>query len=322
MIQRIALGLGLAVFILLGPVQPLSAQVDKEVFEFDGFSKGQPIKLSADLFFPKNGAGKFPAMMILHGSGGATDEREYEYARQFSKLGVASIIPDSFTGRGVKSTVNDQAAVPSIEIASDAMKLLAALAQHPRIDISRVGVVGFSKGATAALQISLAAQADRHVPSGPRFTLHAAFYPACDTQYLNVKTTGAPIRVLIGGADTYVGSQPCLDYAAKIKAGGADIQAIVYPRAPHDWDVSKKPWTNSAGENHSKCVFLEQSDRSWVEQTSGITIIGPGGRPIAGARDQAYAKCRSYGVSGGPDFEAKEKSLAELLSFVKHVLKL
>lgn len=312
---------GALVAVLLLPVSGW-AQAKKEIVEVDGLNRGQPIKLPVEVFIPDGVSGQLPAMVILHGSGGITDEREYGYAREFTKLNVISVIPDSFAPRGVKSTVSDQAAVTALDMAGDAMRVLAAVSKHPRIDPARIGIVGFSKGGTVALQTALAAQAERHTPGGPRFALHVAFYPGCDTQYLNVRSTGAPVRVLIGGNDTYVGSKPCLDYVARIKAGGADIEAIVYPEARHDWDRGSKPWANSTGENHSKCVFIEQPDRSWVEQTSGVQTFAPGGKPIPGAREQAYAKCRTQGIEGGPNPAVKEKSLADLRAFMQSALKL
>lgn len=311
----------IAVALLAAPAQAQQG-VRKEVISVDSLAKGKPVSVPVEVFIPDGAAERAAAMVILHGSGGVTDQREYGYAREFTKMGVVSVIPDSFTPRGVKSTVADQAAVPSLEMAGDIMRILAAVAKHPRIDPARIGVVGFSKGGTAALQVALAAQAERHTPGGPRFALHVAFYPACDTQYLNVTTTGAPVRVLIGERDTYVGSKPCLDYVAKIKAGGGDIAATVYPQAEHDWDKGTKAWNNSAGENYSKCVFIEQPDRSWVEQTSGVTIIAAGGKPVSGARDQAYAKCRTSGVAGGPHEATRVQSLADLQAFMQSALKL
>ncbi|WP_300300154.1 dienelactone hydrolase family protein [Ferrovibrio sp.] len=305
-----------AVFTLSGlllAALPVMAEVKKEILEFSGPSRGGPVTVRAELFLPDALAGtRLPAMLIHHGSGGVSNEREYAYAREFTAMGVAAIIPDSFTPRGVKSTVADQSAVTNNDMLADAFGALKAAAGHPRLDPARIGITGFSKGGTVALQSALVSVAERFAPGGPRFALHVPFYASCGTQYLNPKTTGAPMLVLIGGADTYVGSQPCLDYAAKIGATGGRVEAVVYPNAQHGWDGAGAAYRIANGENYSKCVYVEQPDRSWIEQTSGVMTNGPGGRAIEGANQKALAACRTLGVSGGPDADARTKSMAAL----------
>lgn len=312
---------GLAIWSALLP-GPAMSQI-KEILEFQVPSRGgAPVTVKAELFLPEGTARGLPAMVIHHGSGGVTNEREYAYAREFIAMGVAAIIPDSFTPRGVKSTVADQSTVTNNDMLADAFHALKAATAHPRLDPARIGITGFSKGGTVALQSALVGVAERFAPGGPRFALHVPFYASCGTQYLNVKTTGAPMLVLIGGMDTYVGSQPCLDYAAKIKAAGGIIETVVYPNAQHGWDGAGRPYSISSGENNARCVYVEQADRSWIEQTSGVMTNSPGGRPIEGANQKAQAVCRSLGVSGGPDADAKAKSLEALKGAMRAAFRL
>lgn len=299
---------------------PARAQI-KDVLEFQSPSRGGPVTVKAELFLPEGSATGLPAMLIHHGSGGVTNEREYAYAREFTRMGIAAIVPDSFTPRGVKTTVADQSAVTNNDMLADAFGALKEAVKHPRLDPARIGITGFSKGGTVALQSALVQVAERFAPGGPRFALHVPFYAGCGTQYLNVKTTAAPILVLIGGADTYVGTQPCLDYAAKIRAAGGNIETVVYPNAQHGWDGAGRAYQIANGENFSKCVYVEQADRSWVEQTSGVMTNGPGGRGIEGANQKALAACKTLGVSGGPDAEAKAKSLEALKGAMRAALR-
>ena len=75
------------------------------------------------------------------------------------------------------------------------------------------------------------------------------------------------------------------------------------------------------GENYSRCVFLQQPDGSWKERTSGITTVDAKGQLQEDANKKALAACRTLGVSGGPDPEAKAKSMAALKSYVqRHLL--
>lgn len=313
---------GLAIgLILLLPAAPAMSQI-KEILEFTSPSRNGPVTVKAELFLPEGISGKIPAMVIHHGSGGVSNTREYAYAREFTKMGVASIVPDSFTPRGVKNTVEDQSTVSTNDMIADAFNVLKLAAAHPRIDPARIGITGFSKGGGVAMRTGLQLMVNRHVPNGPRFALHVPFYAGCDTIYANMRTTGAPMLVLIGGADTYVGAERCVDAVNRMRAAGSSVDMVIYPNAQHGWDGTGRAWSYPNGENYSKCVYVEQADRSWVEQTSGLTTTGRDGKTIPDAARQALATCKTLGVSGAPDAEVKEKSLEALKGAMRAAFKL
>jgi len=258
-------------------------------------------------------------MVVHHGSGGVS-ERERVYAREFVKLGVAALVLDSFNGRGVANTVQDQSTVTNNEMLDDAFAALKALANHPRIDGKRVGIVGFSKGGNVALLAAHDRRASRGLPADLRFALHVAFYPGCATQHYKPKSTGAPIYLLLGGADTYVGVVPCQEYAAVLKAEGARVTVTVYPGAPHSFDRGSASWENARGENYSKCIFAEQPDGTWKELFSGATTMDAMGRRNDSGLKQALAACRTLGVSGGPNAAAKAQAMRDLKGYVQQHL--
>ncbi len=285
----------------------------KETLEFTSPSRNGPVTVKAELFLPDGtGSGRVPAMVIHHGSGGVSNTREYAYAREFTKMGVASIIPDSFTPRGVKSTVEDQSAVSTNDMIADAFAVLKLAAAHPRLDPARIGITGFSKGGSVAMRTGLQIMVQRHVPTGPRFALHVPFYAGCDNIYLNMRTTGAPMLVLIGGADTYVGPERCVFAVERMRAAGSAVDMVIYPNAQHGWDGTGRAWSYPNGENYSKCSYVEQPDRSWVEQTSGLTTTGSDGKAIIDNARKALAACKTMGVSGAPDEDVKAKSMDAL----------
>lgn len=309
-------GIGLA-WLLVAGAAPMSARAQtKDILEFTSPSRNGPVTVKAELFLPEGISGKMPAMVIHHGSGGVSNTREYAYAREFTKMGVASIIPDSFTPRGVKSTVEDQTTVSTNDMIADAFGALKMAAAHPRIDPARIGITGFSKGGSVAMRTGLQIMVQRHVlpnaSGGPRFALHVPFYAGCDNIYLNMRTTGAPMLVLIGGADTYVGPERCVFAVERMRAAGSAVDMVIYPNAQHGWDGVGRPWSYPNGENYSKCTYVEQPDRSWVEQASGLTTTGSDGKAIIDTARKALAACKTLGVSGAPDEDVKAKSLEAL----------
>jgi hypothetical protein len=68
-------------------------------------------------------------------------------------------------------------------------------------------------------------------------------------------------------------------------------------------------------------VFVQQPNGSWKERISGITTMDAKGQRNEEANKRALAACRTLGVSGAPDPEARTKSMAALKSYVqRHLL--
>src|SRR5215471_8758270 len=114
---------------------------------------GKPVILGGELRLPRGTTEKFPAVILIHGSGGisaATDR----WAQELNSVGVAAFILDTFTGRGIVNTTSDQSQLDSIAITHDAYAALGKLATHPHLDAGRIAVMGFSKGAVAAIYSS------------------------------------------------------------------------------------------------------------------------------------------------------------------------
>lgn len=313
----------LAALALLAMAGAAEAQ-QRQTIDFEGRQKGQPVRVTAEIYWPAAqgpaNQGSVPAMVIHHGSGGISDQREGRYARELAAMGVAAVVIDSFRPRGVSSTVEDQSAVSGPDFNFDALAALKALGTNSRIDRNRIGIMGFSKGGTSALMAAHLNQlAAAGVPSGLRYALHVPFYPSCSTQYYRPRTTGQPIHMLLGGADTYVGVEPCTTYAEALRANGAQVEVKVYPGAGHGFDGGRA-YFMPRGENYSQCVFQQQPDGSFVERKSGVTTNTANGMPVDGAMAKALAACRALGVSGGLQEAAAAQSLVDLKSYVRHGL--
>lgn len=277
--------------------------------------KGNDIAVEGELLLPP-GAGPFPAMVAVHGSGGLNKDLKKHYATALNAAGVAAFFPDSFGPRGVTRTVEDQSAVTARDMIGDAYGALKALAKDARIKADRIGVMGFSKGGTVAMQSAIARVRKRTVEGDETFAVHVAFYPGCGNQFREPRTTGRPLLVMVGAKDTYTGPESCIAYADAIKKAGGDVRLIVYPEAEHGWDGTTF-WKLARGENYRRCLFAENADGTWTERTSGVVTNDARGRPIPGARGEAVAGCRTLGVEGGVHGETKARSLKELLEFIR-----
>src|SRR5437763_8508745 len=83
-----------------------------------GDKSGKPATIAGELRLPRGAAGKLPAVILLHGSGGVGPGPEM-WAKYFNEMGVASYVLDSFTGRGIVSTSTNQALLGRLNMILD-----------------------------------------------------------------------------------------------------------------------------------------------------------------------------------------------------------
>jgi dienelactone hydrolase len=193
------------------------------------------------LSLPKKATTPMPAMVIAHGSGGVSHEREFWWADHLNDIGVAALVVDSFTPRNIRETATDQTQLSTAANAADALGALRLLATHPKLDAKRIGVIGFSKGGQVALYTALEPFRRAIIDDQTRFAAHAPLYPGCNSWQVSDQVTGAPILMLLGGQDNYTPPAPCQEYAQWFKSRNTDVTVIVYPNAFHRFDSVRPP---------------------------------------------------------------------------------
>lgn len=270
-------------------VAPLrSATLSGEEF-LRGDAPGREVWLAGELRLPPGALAKVPAVVLVHGSGGISGSLDH-WARELNGIGVAAYILDSFSGRGITSTVENQELLHSLAMAVDAYRALDQLAAHPRIRADRIAVMGFSKGAVAAVYSATERFRRMHGSPDRRFAAHIGLYTPCNVTYgEDTKVAPVPIRLFHGIADDYVSVAPCRDYAARLRTAGADVSLTEYPDAQHGFDNPLSP---------------PLLDVPRAQSTRNCRLVeGPGGRVVDAATGEPYslrtASCVAIGAHVG-----------------------
>jgi len=201
-----------------------------------GVSEGQPASIAVELRLPTLGTTRVPAVILVHGSSGlsARDER---WSRELNDIGVATLLVDSFTGRGIGSTVGDQGQLGELTTVNDAYRALELLAKHPRIDPARIGISGGSRGGVVALYASVTRFQRMHMAPGTQFAAYISFYPPCTATYVDdVDVAARPIRLFHGTADDIAPIEQCRAYVERLRRAGADVELTEYVGAQHGFD--------------------------------------------------------------------------------------
>jgi dienelactone hydrolase len=228
-----------------------------------GGNVGKPAMIAGELRIPTFSKDRLPAVIVLHGSGGIATN-VVEWAQFLNEMGVATFIPDSFTGRGVVNIVADQGQLSRFIHISDAYRVLELLAKHPRIDPNRIAVMGFSRGGTGALYASLKRFQKMHGLAGrEEFAGYLAFYPECTTRYFNDDdVVDKPIRIFHGNADDYTPIGPCRAYIERLRNKSKDAQLFEYAGAGHAFDRAtlKTPKKLAQAQTTRNCSREEAAD--------------------------------------------------------------
>lgn len=223
----------LAARVELHPI-PSRTLSDAEFLKGDA-SAGKAVTVVGELRIAQ-GTGRLPVIVLIHGSSGVAPNIEI-WVSQFNAMGVSTFVIDGFTGRGLTTVGTDQALLGRLNLVLDAYRSLDVLARHPRVDPSRIALMGFSRGGQAALYASVMRFHRMWNQSGAQFAAYVPFYPDCSTTYQSdADVADKPIRIFHGVPDDYNPIAPCRAYVERLQSAGRDVRLIEYPNAQHVFD--------------------------------------------------------------------------------------
>ena len=218
------------------------------------------------LNFPANAADQnVPAVVIMHGGGGLNEWEEH-WMETFNSIGLATFMLDSNWGRR-KCRKQFKKAIPycndvhrGMTRIVDGYRALELLSKHPRIDPERIGCLGNSLGARGCLYLNVKRFQKMWGTPGLDYAASVPMYPPCNATFKDDdEITDTPIRIHLGELDTYFPVDSCVNYVARLKAKGKDVDIKLYPDTHHGFEgkiAGKKTW-KVKGYNDGKCYYEE-----------------------------------------------------------------
>lgn len=241
-----------------------------------GRKDGKSVIVGGVLRLP-TGTAKVPVAVLLHGSGGISGYVT-DWEEDFNALGMGTFVIDSFSPRGIVNTNADQFVLGRLAMIVDAYNALQAISKHPRVDPSRIVLMGFSRGGQAALYASMGRFQRTYMPAGVSFAAYVTMYASCNTAYRDDENlVDRPVRMFHGVDDNHVSIEPCRSYAARLKAKGQDVQLTEYPGAGHVFDgkAYKNPLAPPNWQTMRHCTLAEAD--------AGVVINAKSGQPFTGS---------------------------------------
>jgi dienelactone hydrolase len=235
--------LGLSATFVLAQQQADDLKFPEKPSEFSFFSRPQ-----MSLYKPE-GAGPFPALVLVHqcgglGSGRFQNESMLAWAKEAVTRGYAALLVDSLGPRGVDTVCyGAKGGVNFPRGVKDSLQAADHLQKFDFIDKKRIALAGFSWGAMVGVLASSAGTSSDLLP-GVRFSAVVSFYPGCFTG----KTPSGnpfefvrpdidrPLLVLMGELDNETPAEECVAKLSPLKAAGAPVEWHIYPQTTHCWD--------------------------------------------------------------------------------------
>lgn len=198
--------------------------------------------------FKPEGAGPFPALVLLHQCGGLGARKPNEsmltWAKEAVARGYVALLIDSLGPRGVDTVCyGPKGGVLFARGVKDALQAAEHLQKFDFVDKKRIALAGYSWGAMVSVLASSVQWSGKALP-GVRFAAAVAFYPGCFT--IKPPTTAAyeivqpdidrPLLVLMGQLDNETPADECVAKLGAAKAAGAPVEWHVYSQATHCWD--------------------------------------------------------------------------------------
>ncbi len=275
-----------------------------------GRKEGKPVTIAGELRLPRPGNDRLPAVVLIHGSGGVSGY-VLDWEQYLNAMGVATFVLDSFTGRGIVNTNDNHSQLGRLNMIFDVYRALDVLARHPRIDPTRIALMGFSRGGQAALYACLKRFQRLYGPVGQEFAAYIAFYPDCSTAFRDDEDVAdKPIRIFHGTADDYDPIAPCRAYVARLQAKGKNVQLTEYAGAGHNFDnrAFKTPRKLEKAQTTRRCELAEAEN--------GVIVNVKTKQPFT------YADpCVEYGPTLAYDEKASTQARRAVKDFVSTTLK-
>jgi dienelactone hydrolase len=275
------------------------------------------VVVTGELDFPKTKAERYPAAVIAHASGGYVPANDGWFADELNKAGFATLVYDSFKTRMLGSQIKggNPSTLPSA--VADAFAALNFLAGEPRIEPSRISILGFSFGGEVA-QVTAFERLRMLFAPEHRFAAHVGLYPALGFGSVAGPHafTGAGVLFLLGEKDETVPAEKMQQYLAYLRRAATNvvIETVTYPGAYHAWTNPNpmKPTFFPDLASGRSCPLVLIGEKSMKLLVDGKEQIFD---PVE--RQQCLQNSRGYTMGFNADVRAK--SLADTVAFLRKI---
>lgn len=264
-----------------------------------------------------------PCVIVVPGSVGVA-ESHLMHTQTLCDAGYAAFILDPFGPRSVTDTYDNQTQFSFAASAYDVLAAVKALAAHPLIDESRIGVQGHSRGGAAVVQAAMRAMQSTvladGLDKGPLIKAVYGVYPWAGQQFLEPDIGDVTMRIVIGEQDEWCSAQQAQGYAQAIRlasaSGRGDVSFKLFEGAHHSFD------RRQGMENFPTATVAPQAPTVYIDEDGAfIDPVTNKANPAGTDRDfMVYAAKAGFMVTGaqlGSSGDLADQFRDDMLGFWK-----
>ena len=228
---------------------------NRDTLPFKGLET-PPRHFNGVLTLPKENKDSVPVVVLVHGTAGV-DSRYAFHRPALLAAGIGTFEVDFKTN--VFTSPSDRP--PMATFHPWAFGALMALRAHPRVDATRIAIMGFSLGGHLSVSVASRKVVTRWLaPDQPGFAAHVGFYPACNWLQKNFNetgSTGAPILILSGEKDSWGDGEACQRFCDWLNQAQPGVVSLtMYPDVHHGFD-RRGSWTGYAPYAQNQTATLQ-----------------------------------------------------------------
>lgn len=231
--------------------------------------KCDAVTIKGSLYQPDKPTDK--VVVIVHGSQGV-DQRHLNYARHLNGTGMAALVLDSWTPRGIGKAqldfaANEMKGARAYNQALDALRAADALKNTPH-GYKKVGHIGESIGGTAAIWLTKPYLYREYLrlfkTKAPILDANVALYAGCFERIFNDRFLPVPTFFLGAELDNDTPAVHCERFAEWMNGRGGIATVQTLKGQHHDFDAPYRLHTASRAQNPSDCAsYIDGSVRIW-----------------------------------------------------------
>jgi dienelactone hydrolase len=267
------------------------------------------VMLDALLFVPTGPAPK-GAVIIVPGSGGVM-ESNLLHANALTSAGLAVLIVDPFTARGVADTIADQS---KFSFAASSYDVLAAAKYlgEQGLDPARVGAMGYSRGGIAVLMAASAQLAPIVLGEGKALGAVLGAWPWCGFQFRDARTKPTAVRFDLADRDNWVSPIQCQAWAAAMRAENPKVSVRLFENADHGfgYNVPMREIPTALTAYNAPILYLDDAGH-YLDWYSGAALSGKSDLELL----QAAAPWIGRGVRAGTKPGQTDAFMADMVDF-------
>ena len=197
-----------------------------EIVESDETFKSRGKEITVDVFAPGE-AGKYPAIIVLHGHGGPGEDKRswsHDMARRLARAGYVALVPHYFGSLKPDPKNGRKNARSYATWTRTVIDSISFASRRRDVDPKRIGVLGSSLGSWVSLS---AAARDRRVSAVVEYYGGLPEWEELDLTRL------PPVLILHGDADRNVSVREAYKLERSLRESGVSYDMHIYAGAGH-----------------------------------------------------------------------------------------